>query len=247
MQLDRSITLMELRSFLSQRANELGAPDQSKTLWPEEYSQPHARSAWRFICQLRTWNEAESETQPFPHKAYLRRIVREWVRCYRKGRPLIIEKSRRLVTSWVLRALELWVMGLKRSEGVIVHRTYPDASEHVWRIYHLYEDLRMRVDWDLQPASSYGSALDKKLDSVILPNGSKCECHFEKPEGLQGSGYAFVTCEEIAIYRRPSAIWAQAKFVTQSSANSVNGLVVCVTNASSNADWHEIKYGRNQR
>lgn len=133
-------------------------------------------------------------------------------------------------------------MGLKRAEGVIVHRTYDDASEHVWRIFHLYNDLRQRFpDWGLKPPTTYGSIADKKLDSCILPNGSKAECHFERPEGLQGSGFAFVTMEELALYRNPGAVWAQAGFVTQASAKARNGLRVAVTNASPNAGWQEIK------
>jgi hypothetical protein len=217
-------------------------PRDPPPLWPDEYCRPDARSAWSFVVQLRTWNEAESATQPFPDRRYLRRIAREWVRCWRKGQPILIEKSRRLVTSWLLRALELWVLGLKRGDGVIVHRTHSDAAEHVWRIWHLYDDLRKRnPDWGLLKPTPYGSLADKQLDSVVLPNGSRVEKHFEKPEGLQGSGYTFVTMEEISLYRRPGSIWAQARFVTQASAGSRNGLIVGVTNSSPNTDYQELK------
>ena len=135
-------------------------------------------------------------------------------------------------------------MGQKRCDGVIVHKTNDDAAGHVWRIWSLYEDLRKRYPgWKLPPSKPFGGLANKLLDSLVLPNGSKVEKHYEKAEGLQGSGYAFVTIEEISIFRDPEGIWLQSKFVTQASAKGINGLRTGVTNASPNEDWQTYVKG----
>lgn len=213
-------------------------------LWPAELSDGSAESAFNFCMKLRTWNEAEHGTQAFPHRAYFREMTAEWRTCRALGRPLIIEKSRRLVTSWWLRGLELYDLGLQRSNGLITHLTNEDASQHVWRIWFCYEDLRRRNPaWNLGEPKTYGALADQRLDSLILPNGSKVEKHYEQPGGLQGSGYSWVTMEELSMYRYASAMFDQANKVVQASAKARNGLVCVVTNAALNEDWQRVKSG----
>jgi len=232
------------RGLALQTAAELA----SRPLWPPKFCQPHARSAWAFVQHLRTWNEAEQAVQPFPDKAYLRKWTREWVRCWRRGQPLIIEKSRRLVASWLFRALELWALGLRRGDWIIAHLTNEDAAGHVWRIFHLYDDLRKRFpSWRLAMATTWGNELSYKLDSLALPNGSKVEKHYDAADALQGSGYAGITAEELSKYRHPSAFWSQAAFITQGSAGGKNGFMCAITNSDPDPNWREIKDFLNAR
>jgi hypothetical protein len=215
----------------------------SGCLWPAPYNKPTLDAFMGFLSHLRTWNEAERALQHFPDKGYIAEVAKLRIEARKTGDPLILEKSRRLISSWEFRALELHDLGLSRGNGIITHFTNEDASEHCWRIWHLYEDLRLRYGrkWDLPPAKPYGRLADQQLDSVVLPNGSKVDKHYEQPKGLQGSGFAWVTCEELSLYRRPAAMFTQAQFVTQASAAAVNGLVVVVTNASPNPDWQLLK------
>src|SRR3989442_8720768 len=60
-----------------------------------------------FVFELcRTYDETDAEhpVKPFPRHAYLRNVIAAW----RRERLLAIVKSRRLVITWLLCALDLW-------------------------------------------------------------------------------------------------------------------------------------------
>lgn len=213
-------------------------------LWPSEFSALDGDVAYAFMQKCQTWDEAGRQVRAFPDKEYLRHLAHEWVECRRTGTPLIIEKSRRLVTSWALRSLELFDLGLVRGNALITHTKRDDAAGHVWRIYFLYENLRMRYPWWRLPAASkWGNELTQTLDMVVLANESKVSQYYEKPTGLQGTGYSMVTMEELSIYGQPSAMYDQATRLVESPPGLPNGLIVGVTNYKFSDSYESVIAG----
>lgn len=213
-------------------------------LWPSDFRAGDAEAAYEFIKVLRTWDEAGQMIRGFPDKQYLKEVAAIWIECRKAGQPLLIEKSRRLVTSWVLRALELYDIGLTRGKGLITHTKREDAAEHVWRIWFMYDDLRTNMrTWDLPPIKTWGNELSYALDKVALANGSTVRQYFEKPKGLQGTGFSWVCMEELSIYQNPSGMWDQVARLVQPAPGFVTGLRVGVTNHYMADGWYKVKEG----
>jgi hypothetical protein len=235
--LDKALERTQKRVAAAFDAQSKGGP-----LWPTQYAKDTPEAAWQFVLSLRTWNEAEQAPQFFPEKEFLEEYVHEWHDCYRTGRTLIMEKCRRMVISWCARALELHQMGLGRCDQLLVGEDLEAAAKHVWRLKHLYSDLRQRQpDWKLPEHSELKYEGERKLKSFGLPNGSVCHYANGQAGGIQGDGYRIITLEEFGIYRYAATMLAQAKIVTQGSAGSVGGFVNIITNASVNQDWQRIK------
>lgn len=213
-----------------------------KPLWPAPCDQDTAEAAWQFVLALRTWNEAEQESQFFPEKEFLEEYVHEWHSCYKVGRTLIMEKCRRMVISWCARALELHQMGLSRCDQLLVGEDLEAAAKHVWRLKHLYTDLQQRrPEWKLPNHSELKYEGERRLKMFGLPNGSACHYANGQAGGIQGDGYRIITLEEFGIYRYAATMLAQAKIVTQGSATSSGGFVNIITNASTNQEWQKVK------
>jgi hypothetical protein len=228
------------------------AVDQAKTasvrgsspaLWPNPYREDSPEACFEFLARCCwTYNEANAAIELVPGHDYIRKLVGTWHSCRSSGRPLIIEKSRRLILSWVLRGCELWRMGLNCEKGLICGLNYPKAAEHVWRIWWLYEQVRERTDWDLSPCEPRGgNVIAQELDQVILPNGSLVQTLNQDGQSFQGSGYSWVTMEEFSLYRNPRYMWSQAIRVTEGKPGAKPGMVCVITNASPNKAWQEIK------
>jgi hypothetical protein len=212
-------------------------------MWPNQYAVKNPETAFRFLTtRCWTWNEAEGTIELIPEKEHIEAYCHLWCASQRNGTQLIVEKSRRMVVSWVDRALMLWSMGLRPEDRVLVHQTYDDAAKHVWRIYWLYEQLRNRnPDWTLPESKTYGRLAARQVSTLILPNGSRCDYATQDASKLQGEGKAGVTIEELALYSRPDILLSQAQMLVQGKPGSVGGHVVAITNASPNRYWQEIK------
>ena len=113
--MDRTIRLDKADEMVLSSAREVWVDaGRDRPFWPEPFAHPTPEAAWSFIRELRTWNEAEGAIQPFPDKRYLKELAREWIECRATARPFVVEKCRRMVVSWLFRALELHAMGLAR-------------------------------------------------------------------------------------------------------------------------------------
>jgi hypothetical protein len=216
----------------------------SRCLWPEPYSEDSPQALLRFVIECCfTYNEADGSVEVIPDKSYVRRIVLKWWECRKTGRPLILEKSRRLIMSWVFRACELWSLGLRPEKGVICGLTYPKAAEHVWRLWWLYDQLgKRRPEFNLAPCTPReGNVGAQMLGQAIFPNASLAESLNQQGESFQGSGYAWVAMEEFSLYMRPEYMYAQALRVTEGKPGQPGGHVSIITNASPNQAWQGIK------
>lgn len=210
-------------------------------IWPSPYDVFAPDVAWDFVRLLRTWNEAEQSIMPMPSKAYLETITHVWVESLLRGEPLVIEKCRRMVVSWLLRGLELWAMGVKRMDITLCGIDLPAAASHCWRYLHLYETLRQdNPGWKLRNPNVIRERGERYLESFRLANGSHAVIHNQLGGGLVGEGRSLVVLEELSRYRNPAHIWAQSKILTQGSGTQ-RGAVVAVTNASMNEEWKQIK------
>lgn len=231
---------------LAKEAYEAGAIKagaDTKPLWPRRYAEDSPESLWRFVTECCwTFNEADRSVELIPAHDFLKFLTEEWWTSRSKGTELIIQKSRRLVVSWCIRACELWSMGMRRERGVIAGLTYPKAAEHVWRHAFLLRELRkrrpdIRIDHE-ERGGNFGTG---QLDQVLLNNGSLVETLNQEGESFQGSGYSWVCMEEFCLYKNLSYMRSQAKLVTQGKPGHPGGFVTSISNASTSREWKEIK------
>ncbi len=227
------------QSFLNEKRK--SGHDQS--LWPAPLNELTLEARKKFVYDyIFTWNEAERQPQSIPQKAYIDWIIEKWHETKLSGEPLIIEKSRRMVVSWVLRALELHDGGVKPANQLLAGQTFRDAQQHVWRIWYLYDQLRMRnEDWNLPEATPYGSLAAQMLDAFILPNGTTYTAINSDGEKVRGVGVTEIVFEEGSVYPNLEETFSQGIIITQGSAKSKGGHVVIVGNASLNPQWWNIK------
>jgi hypothetical protein len=178
-----------------------------------------------------------------PKEEHIWIIVHAWWHCRATGRPMIEEKSRRLIMSWVFRGLRLWSMGLRRETGVVCGLTYPKAAEHVWRFWWLHTQLcQRRPEFNLAPCIARdGNVGAFDVGSVRFPNGSMVSTMNQAGQSFQGSGYSWVDMEEFSLYMRPEYMYGQALRVTEGGAESIGGQVTIITNASPNKAWQNVK------
>ena len=123
--------------YVPEAASRIVSSVPRRRLWPRRFRRATDRTAYEFLLELRTWNEAEGAIQPFPDREYLWEYVREWWNAWSVGRTLCVEKCRRMVISWAARGLELFVMGLSRIDGLIGGEDYEASAKHCWLYRHL--------------------------------------------------------------------------------------------------------------
>lgn len=215
---------------------------ESGSIWQSRFLSLDADTAWDFALRCKTWNEAAGEVQYLPEKEYLREITVAWVNALQTGEPLVIEKCRRMVVSWLLRILEMWRMGVSRFDHVLCGIDYEAAASHCWRYSQVYGELkRENPFWKLPEPKIIRAKGDKFLDSFGFPNGSLTVTHNQEGGGLQGEGKGAITFEELSRYRYPASIWAQGKILTSGAAGGKRGALIAVTNAGMNDEWQAIK------
>lgn len=240
---------MDFFKALDDGASRVLAAMRSHVLWPERYASFDAESARLFLTECCWTDDDETgEVALIPDLPFVRVLCEAYVETKRAGKPLVIEKSRRLLVSWIVRGLRLWSMGLRRETGVICGLTYPRAAEHVWRVAWLYKQLADRRPSMGLPRlkegenTKGGPMLGKKLDVVILPNGSMVSSLNQEGESFQGSGYTWVDMEEASLYDDFGSMWSQAHTVTSGRADVPGGHIIVITNANgANAAWKERK------
>lgn len=197
-------------------------------------------TCWRFILDLKTWNEANESFEPFPAEKYLEDLVHEAYECRASGEPIIIEKARRLLVSYLFCAIELFWLGVKRRNHLISHLVNENAEKELWRIWQLHESYRAKYP-NVKPILTHGNVNAKKLERLMFPNGSTVERHYDDGSALRGTGVSYVRMEEASYYRHPSATYGQAKILLQGKPGEPGGLIVMINNSSPSKDWQSIK------
>lgn len=238
-----------MRKALSVYELMLDAGPKTSCLWPKEYRREDAETANKFLTEC-CWTDDEETglVELIPNLPFVDTVCRAFIYTRNLGLEFEIEKSRRLLLSWMIRGLRLWTMGLRRESGVICGLTYPKSAEHVWRIAWLYNNLaERRPEFRLKKLeegkeTKGGSMLSKELDTVILPNGSIVTTLNQEGQSFQGSGYSWVDMEEASLYKDFAGMKGQAHIVTGGRADVAGGHVCIITNANgANESWKESK------
>lgn len=238
---------MNAVEFVNAIRDDLKARKPAPPLWPDKFLTLDGDTAFKFVTQCWwTYDEAEQQVALIPAKEYLEEIVHEWVGCFNARRPLIIEKSRRIVVSNTCRGLEAWLMGVNRGDGVIVDQKHENSAKHLWRMGFSLQELHKRNPQVLREKCEMRGAVQvKQATHLIFPNGSVVTQAHQDAEGEQGTGSTFVTLEELSKYKNPQGYLAQALMVTMGKAGSEGkgGWVMGIANATPNTEWALCKNG----
>lgn len=219
----------------------------SECLWPSPYNEitPEAAYLWLTECWW-TDNEADQLVELVPSKSFVRKFCERWVKAFTTRTPMLVEKSRRLVVSWMCRGLECWVMGIRRGNWVIIDQTHENSAEHLWRIhFSLLQLYERRPELKLRRHKHRGAVDAKAPTHVILPNGSIIKQSHQEAGASQGKGATGVSLEELSKYKSPDKFWGQALIVTQGAATGAGGWVCGIANATPSPEWQTIKLKEN--
>lgn len=210
-------------------------------LWPDNFCEG-LDGLLAFLKCVRTQVD-DGTVLPLPTDPYIELLATRWYETMESGQDFIVEKSRRLVVSWLMRACELWDAGRARREQYVMDSTYQKSVRQVWRVYFLYQSLKERYpSWRLPKCFPLGSLNATEVRSLKLANGSMFRAaNNEAEETLSGQGAYRITMEEFGRYRSPGATYQQAKLLLQGPGGQKGGHLVIVTNASVNEEWKAIK------
>jgi hypothetical protein len=221
-----------------------GTEESSSCLWPSPYNEDSADAQYRFLTECCwTWDDETGESLQIPDLPHVRFISDLVWHTKSIGRPIILEKARRLLASWVIRACRLFSGGLRKETGVIAGENYEKAAEHCWRVAYIYERMREeRPEMRLAKCLPREGNMDAHaIGQLILPNGTLIDTLNASGNSFQGRGKTWVDMEEFSLYPHPGSMWFQAKTVTKGRADVTGGHVLAVTNASPSVAWQEIK------
>lgn len=212
-------------------------------LWPAPYGEDSVEALVSFVTECCwTLDEETGRIEQIPNLPHVRFICQRWYQSRATGKYLMIEKSRRLLASWVLSACELWSLGIRQETRIVCGIDYAKTAQQVWRTAHLYRQAAFRkfpgLD-DCTPRGGNYTAQDVR--EVLLPNGSFIKGLNQETDTFQGSGYAGIRMEELSHYKHVAGMLGQAHIITHGRADVVGGHVVGVCNAYPNPEWQEAK------
>jgi len=238
-----SVTLDKASERILQAAREKQAGTDG-CLWPAPYNEDTVESALAFAYQCRTWDPTDTGLCHIPDLPHLRAFAQAWFRVKSEGGTLIVEKCRRMVVSWMARALELHQFGLSRKSWVLSGETFGPACKHVWRYEHLYLDLKKQFpQWKLPAHHALHFEGPESLKQFGLANGSVCVAMNGQGSNIQGEGLSGVTMEEASLYPYLQEMLGQARIVTQGKPGMRNGFVTLIANPEPNYAWQVVKSG----
>lgn len=224
----------------------LPLPDScNRSLWPAPYNEATAESCYRFLTEcIWTYDDTIKKDRRVPELDYLKMLCEEWHECRKAGRTMHIIKSRRLIVSWAMGAIELHEAGIERAVYMIAAESFEGENgscAFVHRQKYLYDQLKGRnPDWGLQPCEATGGKGAFESKEVVLPNGSRFVAGNSDPGKFQGGGKSYIRLEELSQYQHVGAIRAQAGINTQGSADNVGGMVASVSNATAHPEFLEV-------
>ena len=215
-------------------------------LWPMPYGEDSWEAAYRFVTEVvQTRLETTGQAVPIPKKEYVRFLVWNWWMAKSGGEPFIVFKSRRLIISWIMCALDVWDVGIEPGDILDGGREYEGkggAKDFVWRSWFIYDDIQKRFPaWGLPNAITEGNTAKQGLDKLVFPNGAMFIAVNSDRDSFQGGGAKRAKCEELSLYARVKAVWGQANIVCQGPPGEKGGHAVAIANASANREWIAIK------
>lgn len=217
---------------------------QLRPLWTPEYSEDSVECLEKFVTECCwTLDEETGKVEQIPDLPHVRLVCQRWYESRKTGRKIYIEKSRRLLVSWILSACEVWSMGAKAETRIVCGLNYAKTAQQVWRTAWLYRQARMRKFPTIQDCHPRGgNYMAQDVREVLFPNGSFIKGLNQESDTLQSTGFAGVRIEELSHFDNVAALLGQAFVITHGRADiKAGGHIVCVTNAYPNQEWFDAK------
>jgi len=192
------------------------------TLLRRTLEEKYEADPWAFIGDaVLTLDQISGQTKPFPQHDYLRLVVREW-----QASPLLaIAKSRRMILTWLLVAVNYWLaryrpgskigffarkQGEKETEG---------SNELVWRAKFIHDHL---------PDVLAPRPVDYSTGRLVFTDTlSEILALAQGPHQARQYTYTSVLCDEMAF-------WEQAleTYVALRPTAEGGGKITCVSSAA---------------
>ncbi|MCH8274815.1 MAG: hypothetical protein IH851_08495 [Armatimonadetes bacterium] len=220
----------------------------SPCLWPPPYNKPTLESRIRFVTECcKTWDPTpgvpDDGVTLIPDKPFIRTLCWFWHNQRMAGEQGIIRKSRRMIVSNTICALELHDAGLQRSEYHIGCQDYEDSAEMIWRPSHMYEWIqRDHPEWNLPDAKKWRGGGPHLLNKYQLPNGSLfLPLTGTDPDTFRQTGATGVRIEEGAFFARLGECLSNARLMCQGRPGTIGGLVMLVSTVNgANETWKKL-------
>lgn len=212
-----------------------------ESLWPEEYSSYDGKTCFRFVTEVcYTLDETfmPARVALIPPLDYIKVVCYQAVECRKRGVTQAIIKSRRMVLSWLIAAIDLWEAGLGGYGNYIVaSRNLEMSAELLWRTFFMYNRIAlMHPKWELERLEEKVHCIRhkgaKSFRQVQLPNGSLfIALSGEEPDQFRQFAARRVRCEEIGTWPYPGYAYSNAAHMIQGSPGSVGGNITIVSTA----------------
>lgn len=225
--------------MIEEQARYLGAMGYQRPLWDAPYGEDSLESLVAYVTECCwTLDEETGRIEQIPDLPHVRFWCACWFYSRSTGLTFFLEKSRRILASWVISACELWSMGVKQETRIVCGLNYSKTAQQVWRTAFMYRqarDRRFRGIDDCTPRGGNYTAQDVR--EVLFPNGSFVKGLNQETDTFQGSGFAGIRMEELSHFDHVAAMLGQAYIITHGRSDVVGGHVVGVCNSFPNEEW----------
>jgi hypothetical protein len=179
----------------------LSASDRKKVkAWSHYVRDP---AEFVFGC-CKTFDEVDlkNPVKPFPRKEYLEYLVHVW----QTERLLCLVKSRRMVVTWLLLALDLWLTMFHDHASVyVVSDEQAKSDKLLARVKFLYDHLPSDFYKPEMIIHKGGQGDPKRIDFPAVH--SKIEGLSQDPEAIRQEGATLLHIEELQIWQWPEQSW----------------------------------------
>ena len=205
-----------------------------KCLWTPEYSEDTWQCAYRFVtecCWTKDDANVASPIQLIPAKSYIAWMVYEWWLSRKTGEPILLEKSRRMIATWLFAALDVWDAGLRGGVYCVAAQKYQNSAKLIYRRYFIYQQLRRRrPSWGLPSATKYHSGGPDQLKKLIIGGAIFEPLTGEDPDSFRQEGVTRVILDEFAFFPYPEKCFSNARvMVTPPPGVAIGGQVLGIT------------------
>lgn len=200
----------------------------------------YRRDRWAFLTE-QCWTKDEvAPDEPiklFPALPHLKYILKLW----ETERLLAVPKSRRMMMTWLMCALDLHLaMYVPHSAVYIVSSDLAKSEKLVGRCKFIYD--RLDEKQVLKPTMSMRLGVRGDPTKLTFESGATIEALPGEPEKLRQESASLVHWEEIGSWQTdtPERAWKAILPTLQSSKGSTGGRVVVVSSARAGSFFHRL-------
>lgn len=147
----------------------------------------------------RTYDEVDPgvESKPIPRKGGLLQLVQDWV----EFPKIAVPKSRRMVVTWTILALDLWVaLHVRNSQVYVASKNQTDSDKLLKRVLFMYDHLPPIPKPYVKILRGKGGD-PTKIDFPEI--NSKIEALSEDPDKMRQEGATLLHIEEFPFWQWP--------------------------------------------